>query len=123
MCPECVADGVGALECTVEYRHTVSSGIGVTVESLVIEAGYWRATETSATILPCWNEGACRGGATGASDFCDEGYAGPCEWIIMSARGVGHDRKSLGMDMFVTAALERQLELSTHPRKPGVCKG
>ena len=52
---------------------------GVTMETLVISRGYWRATSTSDAILACYNADACSGGVTGAESFCALGYTGPCE--------------------------------------------
>ncbi|CAB1104661.1 unnamed protein product [Ectocarpus sp. CCAP 1310/34] len=40
--------------------------------------GYWRATNQSDKILPCFNAGACNGGETGADLFCAHGYMGYC---------------------------------------------
>lgn len=65
--------------CTEAYEHSDSNGINVTIEFLDIEAGYWRATNTSDEILECYNTDACLGGITGEAAFCLEGYEGPCE--------------------------------------------
>ena len=48
------------------------------METLLIERGYWRATNSSETVLACYNGDACLGGETGTSDFCSKGYEGPC---------------------------------------------
>ena len=48
------------------------------METLLIERGYWRATDSSETVLACYNGDACLGGETGTSDFCSQGYEGPC---------------------------------------------
>ena len=52
----------------------------MTVEDLVIEKGYWRATATSTSVLECYNGDACLGGLTTGS--CAEGYEGPCERLV-----------------------------------------
>lgn len=81
-CPPCLAgcvvDSAGPMECTPQLEHSESAGVGVILETLAIKGGYWRATNTSTTILPCYNEGACIGGITGSSGFCHQGYSGPC---------------------------------------------
>ncbi|CAN0563986.1 unnamed protein product, partial [Laminaria digitata] len=50
---------------------------GITLETLTVDAGYWRSTTESTTILACYNTAACLGGKTGAETFCDGGYMGP----------------------------------------------
>ena len=56
----------------------------MSLEELDIDEGYWRATNTSKTILECYNTDACKGGKTGAQGYCDAGYAdtGPCGYPI-----------------------------------------
>lgn len=66
--------------CTEELEHTKSSGGNATVETLEIDPGFRRATNTSRKVLACFNADACLGGTTGASDYCNEGYEGPCEY-------------------------------------------
>lgn len=82
-CPNCTGlcffDGDGSLECVPQLEHATSAGEGVTVETLEIDKGYWRATNTSTLILPCYNTEACVGGITGSSGYCDDGYDGPCK--------------------------------------------
>lgn len=78
-------EDAGALVCTAEYEHSTSVGLGVTLQTLDIEDGYWRATNTSrgSDILPCYNEGACGGGVTDSAGYCAEGYTGACElWHV-----------------------------------------
>lgn len=60
-------------------EHASSIGGTTTVEQLTIDKGYWRATNTSTNVKECFNTEACTGGLTGSSDFCLEGYEGPCE--------------------------------------------
>lgn len=66
------------ITCSSALEHTTSLS-GATVETLQIEDGYWRATNTSKTVLQCYNAAACRGGQTGDANFCEGGYTGPCE--------------------------------------------
>lgn len=61
--------------------HSNSSGGTVTLETLSIEPGYWRATASSTEIVPCYHADACLGGVTGTAGYCLEGYEGPCEWF------------------------------------------
>lgn len=63
-------------------EHTKSSGGNTTIEGLEIDPGYWRATKTSRKVLACYNTEACKGGVTGAVDYCRAGYEGPCETSI-----------------------------------------
>ena len=71
--PECITLS------NVGMTHA-SSRSGVTMlEDLEIDKGYWRATNSSRDILECYNGDACRGGLTGAIDYCSAGYRGPCE--------------------------------------------
>lgn len=65
--------------CFEQVEHTRSEGGNTTLETLEVNAGYWRAVNTSPHTLPCYNEGACRGGLTSSSEFCKEGYEGPCK--------------------------------------------
>ena len=65
--------------CLEAIEHSSSPGGNlVTLETLSIEAGYWRATNHSTAVLPCYNTDACVGGMTGSPDYCNEGYTGPC---------------------------------------------
>ena len=65
--------------CTDVFGHTDSQGGIATLETLVVEAGYWRATNTSRQIMACFNKNACGGGLTGNPMYCSPGYEGPCE--------------------------------------------
>ena len=60
-------------------EHVTSKGGNTTVEELQIDKGYWRATNMSRSIYKCFNTNACKGGLTGASNYCLSGYEGPCE--------------------------------------------
>lgn len=59
--------------------HSNSSGGTVTLETLLIEPGYWRANAFSRNILACYHADACLGGVSGTADFCLVGYEGPCK--------------------------------------------
>ena len=67
--------------CSAVIEHsTTSNGRTTTLlMTLLIEAGYWRATNDSTHILACYNSDACNGGLSGDHSFCSEGYTGPCE--------------------------------------------
>ena len=83
-CLECsFGEGQGSPTCMTlseaGVEHATSKGGYTTIEELVIHKGYWRATNTSTNILRCFNTKACKGGLTGASDYCSRGYEGPCE--------------------------------------------
>lgn len=79
-CDECsFAEPLLAPTCSAVLDHSTSSGGTVTVETLSIEPGYWRASPSSPSILACFHADACVGGVTGATGYCLEGYEGPCE--------------------------------------------
>ncbi|CAM9614990.1 unnamed protein product [Ectocarpus sp. 12 AP-2014] len=63
--------------CETPLEHTSASEPGLTLETLKIDEGYWRATTKSDTILACYNPDACTGGQTGAASYCASGYTGP----------------------------------------------
>lgn len=65
--------------CTEQLENTISGGGDVTLETLSLQSGYWRATNTSRVVLPCYHPGACAGGISGLSSSCAKGYGGPCE--------------------------------------------
>ena len=65
--------------CEDLFDHADSLDGTATLETLVLEAGYWRATTTSRDVLACFNEKACLGGVTGNPGYCSAGYEGPCE--------------------------------------------
>ena len=71
--PECVSLS------DARVAHASSRGGVTTLEDLEIDKGYWRATNSSKDILECYNGDACRGGITGAFDYCSGGYRGACE--------------------------------------------
>ena len=68
--------------CRSSLEHTTAGEPGLTLETLNISAGYWRATAESEDILACHNPDACRGGLTGADNFCASGYKGPCKRVL-----------------------------------------
>ncbi|CAN0412480.1 unnamed protein product, partial [Pylaiella littoralis] len=63
--------------CTAQMEHTRSEGGATTIETLKVDRGFWRATNSSRVILACYNENACVGGRAGPSSFCQLGYEGP----------------------------------------------
>lgn len=65
--------------CEAPLEHTTANESGLTLETLNIDGGYWRATTESEIVLACYNADACTGGQTGADSFCAPGYKGPCE--------------------------------------------
>jgi len=65
--------------CNAVIDHSSSPGGSATVEMLLIEHGYWRASNTSTNIFACYNPDACQGGVTGSPGYCLKGYEGPCK--------------------------------------------
>ena len=79
-CPTCIVKDSNHIPvCTEVFDHTDSQGGKATLETLVLDAGYWRATNKSRQIMACFNKNACNGGLTGNPDNCSTGYEGPCE--------------------------------------------
>ena len=83
-CDSCPVEGNN---CTVPYNdnvqlceplleHTASIDAHGTLETLDLEPGYWRSSNTSRDIRECYETAACVGGAQG---LCAPGYEGPCE--------------------------------------------
>lgn len=54
-----------------------SSGV-TTIETFDLEEGYYRVSSKSSIVLQCYQDDACVGG-TDASNYCANGYRGPCE--------------------------------------------
>lgn len=90
VCDGCDGSDVECEGCTIEddhtipvcsplLEHTTSERGTATLERLVLNSGYWRATNTSRDILECFNKNACHGGVTGSKTYCSMGYEGPCE--------------------------------------------
>ncbi|CAM9133326.1 unnamed protein product [Ectocarpus sp. 8 AP-2014] len=78
-CDGCVfAEGSLAPICTEVMDHSTSDGGNVTLQTLSIDRGFWRASASSTEVLACYHADACLGGVTGASGYCEEGYEGPC---------------------------------------------
>ncbi|CAM9233132.1 unnamed protein product [Scytosiphon promiscuus] len=77
-CDGCAFDDLVLVPtCEEAMEHSNSSGGTGTVEMLVIESGYWRATSSSPHVLECYYGPACLGGVTGTAGYCLEGYEGP----------------------------------------------
>ncbi|CAM9774589.1 unnamed protein product [Ectocarpus sp. 6 AP-2014] len=71
------ADPLLVPTCTDLLEHSTSSDGRDTLETLSIQAGYWRATTSGTEVLACYHADACLGGVTGTSGYCLEGYEGP----------------------------------------------
>lgn len=82
-CDDCIFDTLAPKCVTLSaagIAHASSPGSETTIEDIVIDKGYWRATNTSTSILECYNEDACPGGIT--TGKCNTGYEGPCEYFV-----------------------------------------
>lgn len=88
LCPGCDfgEDRNKTPRCAAELEHTRSDGGKGTLETLSINEGYWRATNTSDDVRACYNADACLGGPTGNDDYCKYGYRGPCEKRLITLR-------------------------------------
>ena len=79
-CPGCTFESkIATPTCEAPLEHTTAEEAGVTLETLNVTKGFWRANNRSDKVLACYNEDACSGGQTGADNFCANGYSGPCE--------------------------------------------
>lgn len=84
-CDECNFDTFAPKCVTLSaagIAHASSPGGETTIEGIVIEEGYWRATNTSTSVLECYNRDACPRGVT--TGKCNPGYEGPCEYLVVS---------------------------------------
>lgn len=99
--------------CEAPLEHSEAKQPDVTLETLSVAEGYWRATNDSVNILACYNVDACVGGQTGAEEFCAQGYTGPCEGVVrkhahasaLSLRGRKRDRFRFVPYFFLTSVL------------------
>lgn len=57
---------------------TYTKKSGATIETLVLEKGYYRTSRASVVVLECYLKDACVGG-TNAENYCATGYKGPCK--------------------------------------------
>eukprot|EP00752_Nemacystus_decipiens_P013346 g11816.t1 len=73
-----IANGRVTPTCEAPLEHTSAEEPGVTLATLTIDGGYWRATPDSEIVLECYNEDACLGGKTGSDSYCAPEYTGPC---------------------------------------------
>ena len=64
--------------CVAILDHTSSLEPTGTLETLSLDSGYWRTSNTSRNILTCYRETACAGGST-VEEYCSSGYEGPCK--------------------------------------------
>ena len=75
-------------ETTVPVCVVVPEGVrttgdpGMTIETLSLTSGFYRASYQSREVLKCHRKEACMGGSD-ASRYCAKGYAGPCEWFSL----------------------------------------
>ncbi|CAN0093617.1 unnamed protein product [Ectocarpus sp. 4 AP-2014] len=77
-CSNCTIERGGVTPaCASPLEHTAANEDGVTLETLTIAGGYWRATSDSTNILDCYHADACLGGKTGSDSYCAPGYGGP----------------------------------------------
>ena len=65
-------------ECRECPHGTECDMAGNELESLMVEAGHFRATPQSSVVDPCtFGEVACPGGNTTGDKLCSNGYKGP----------------------------------------------
>ncbi|CAN0179302.1 unnamed protein product, partial [Ectocarpus sp. 12 AP-2014] len=62
---------------------------GTTLETLELEPGYYRISNTSHTVRECFQESACKGGTDASHDgYCAAGYEGP--YCATCSEGYAH---------------------------------
>ena len=71
-------DGLAVCEETPPGATARSSG--TTLETLVLDKGYYRTSNSSHVVLECYQTHACLGG-TAAESTCAVGFRGPCEML------------------------------------------
>lgn len=80
-CQECIIEDETSVPiCEPMFEHTHGGGGETTIEGVMVERGYWRATTKIIHVFPCFKDDACLGGLTDAPDYCDKGYEGPCKF-------------------------------------------
>lgn len=86
-CTNCsISNPNATYQCAGVLENTSSPDDDGTLASLVLDEGYWRASNTSRAVRQCHNEEACLGGKAEmcggvncAEGYCASGYTGPCE--------------------------------------------
>ena len=75
-------------DTTVPVCAVVPEGVnttgdsGMTLETLDLMSGFFRTSDESREVLPCYRDEACKGGPN-VNENCAEGYAGPCEGFYL----------------------------------------
>ena len=92
--PQCDApDGIVMDDTTVPVCQVVPEGVnttgmtGMTLETLNLMSGFYRASNKSREILECHREDACLGGSK-ADTYCAKGYTGLCEGFYLPIANV-----------------------------------
>lgn len=67
--------------CTAVPPGVNGNATGQILSSLDLKKGYFRISNNSHVVLECYQVDACRGG-TNATEYCADGYEGPCERIL-----------------------------------------
>lgn len=75
-CDGCSMGSSGTVPTCTKALDNTGAEAGSTIETISIHQGYWRATNISRIVRECYNFHACRGGQTGSSTFCEDGYEG-----------------------------------------------
>ncbi|CAN0218885.1 unnamed protein product [Ectocarpus sp. 4 AP-2014] len=89
-CSTCTTSNPDEVElCEPVIEHTSSPTRNGTLETLDLERGYWRSSNTSTEIRECYEVDSCVGGA---GDLCAVGYDGPFCAVCAEGytRGVGY---------------------------------
>lgn len=64
--------------CNKLPKGVETSASGTTLETLKVEVGYHRPSNTSHHVVKCHRRHSCLGG-NAVEEYCDAGYEGPCE--------------------------------------------
>ena len=74
----------GLTLCAEAPPGTMAPSSGTTVETLILEKGYYRSSNQSHNVWECYQTDACAGGVS-IEGICAVGYAGPCKiytWYV-----------------------------------------
>lgn len=89
VCSRCSTGGEGVINpnlvqidgltvCAEAPPGTSVPSSGTTVETLVVDKGYYRTSNQSHVVLECYQKNACTGGIA-IETICAAGYKGPCK--------------------------------------------
>ena len=73
-----VTDELHVPVCTDLPYGARENETGITLETIILNVGYYRISNTSTDVRECYQKEACIGGYV-VGGYCAAGYQGPCE--------------------------------------------